>query len=682
MYRFLIAALFLFLAVPAFADDYLFSVGPEVEGVTVSGTLVGSGIKDPEVEALLAKNKELYAPDKWEGYVEFTGKPGTSRSIGQSDLLVPLWQDKNDMSFFNLRGMTENFDGGDFSIGFGHRHQFDDFIIGAYGYFDGSELEQGFYYHQWSTGIEVLGDEWDFRVNGYIADNDIKEIFAYTQDEAEVVLFKEDDIDKIRVDYSRFESWKHEKSSSGFDMEVGYKLPIFEDTRIYAGLYHFIGKQGFEDVTGPRIRIETRLYDLPYLGAGSRIMAGIETQSDDVRGGQTTGLVSLRVPFGVESKKPRSVLKGLDRRMMEPVIKNTNIITTQKEENHFRSASAEALDPYGKVYTEVMYADSSQTMEEIMADAKVKIDKGTPLVLIKQDELETPFEVSSAPIIAGATFAMAGTHLHVKYFNAFANTKKDVRFTPEGNKPVFEFTSALDSAIFLEAGSHINGFDIDASEHLNGFQITDSGEYHITGFTIQNAKKVSIKVNNKDAVVYLADGDMRASQKYGGIDIFAGKVYAEYLNIFDHTADRNLSTGAYVEGVDSYLEIKNSTIRNVGSGLYAGYGGTIIADNMLITKDISGGLSSRNGSYLKITNSTISYSWDWSAIVTQDSTMYLENVNIFGSPKGGVGVYDDGVATIVNSTITHNAIGVYTTSNGELIIINSDVSSNDRLNWP
>ncbi len=44
-------------------------------------------------------------PDKWEGYIEFTGKPGTTRFLGVSDLLVPLWQDKNDMSFLIVRAL-------------------------------------------------------------------------------------------------------------------------------------------------------------------------------------------------------------------------------------------------------------------------------------------------------------------------------------------------------------------------------------------------------------------------------------------------------------------------------------------------------------------------------------------------------------------------------------------------
>jgi len=46
------------------AGDYLFKVSENAEDVTVSGTIkAGEGIKDPLVEELLAKNKELYASD-------------------------------------------------------------------------------------------------------------------------------------------------------------------------------------------------------------------------------------------------------------------------------------------------------------------------------------------------------------------------------------------------------------------------------------------------------------------------------------------------------------------------------------------------------------------------------------------------------------------------------------------
>ena len=91
----------------------------------------------------------VVVPTKWEGYLEFMGRPGTTRNLGQMDLFVPLAQDKNDMSFFNLRGQTDlDSDNSEYNIGLGHRHMFDDWIIGGYGYYDQRKTESGYYFRR------------------------------------------------------------------------------------------------------------------------------------------------------------------------------------------------------------------------------------------------------------------------------------------------------------------------------------------------------------------------------------------------------------------------------------------------------------------------------------------------------------------------------------------------------
>ena len=67
---------------------------------------------------------------KWKGYLEFLGKPGTARTLGQPDLFLPLLQDVNDMTFLNIRGQLQfdNTDNSETNIGLGHRHMFTDWI--------------------------------------------------------------------------------------------------------------------------------------------------------------------------------------------------------------------------------------------------------------------------------------------------------------------------------------------------------------------------------------------------------------------------------------------------------------------------------------------------------------------------------------------------------------------------
>jgi len=228
---------------------------------------------------LLSSIASAEKPKKWEGYLEFTGKPGTTRSLGVSDLFVPLWQDRNDMTFLNVRGHVDfGSDANEYNIGFGHRHMFTDFILGAYGYYDKSKSDNGYKYEQWTFGAEMLGEKWDVRANYYMADENINEqkwdvvkITSSVSNTAQGQIKGGNVFVNHRQTTSTATSTDthtiRESSLSGIDGEVGYKIfpSLMEDARIYAGGYHFFGKNGFNSVTGPRLRLETRIHDLSSL---------------------------------------------------------------------------------------------------------------------------------------------------------------------------------------------------------------------------------------------------------------------------------------------------------------------------------------------------------------------------------------------------------------------------------
>lgn len=55
-----------------------------------------------------ANSKE--GSNKYPGYIDVTAKPGSQRSIGELNLLAPLYQDPGSITFINLRGQTDNND--------------------------------------------------------------------------------------------------------------------------------------------------------------------------------------------------------------------------------------------------------------------------------------------------------------------------------------------------------------------------------------------------------------------------------------------------------------------------------------------------------------------------------------------------------------------------------------------
>jgi len=618
-------------------------------------------------------------PDKWEGYIEFTGRPGTTRSLGVSDLLVPLWQDQNDMSFLNVRGLVGfDTDEHEVNIGLGHRHMFNDFILGGYAFYDKSESDLGFNYDQWTLGLEMLGEKWDIRMNGYIADENENEWGRITQSSSEVGISPDDQ--DIWVDYQQTLSYYKERSLSGFDGEVGYKLPVLDDTRVYAGGYHFIGEDGFESVSGPRVRLETRLYDLPYLGNGSRVMLGVESQYDDPRGSQTSGLLSIRIPFGVESKNQKAKLKGLDRRMMEPVVRDIDIVTTENNFVEKQTGQSEALNLEGLAYTKVM----RYTVEELgnlKADIELETGKGElPLVVIRTSDTQSTYQPNSEDYVGGATYAIAGKLLKVGYRNPFNKEISKSSFTPTGETPTLVFTRRILSAFELENDRvHINGWEIDATGYHFGVTLEESGTYFITNSTIKNATTAGLFIDGADTKLVLTDSSSSFNGNVNGtglgIRILNGaELIADNVEIM---GNQSLGVGASGEG--TIVSIKNSRINDnysFGLGMYDGVTATISEGTIIDGngENVDGGIDVRGDgntllTSLTIRDSIVSNNFEHGIKLRGHIKFTAENIDVFGNGKldalAGHGISAVGLegglipdVTISNSRLYDNDSGI------------------------
>src|SRR5690606_38194843 len=110
-----------------------------------------------------------------------------------------------------------------------------------------------------------------------------------------------------------------ERALPGADVELGYKFDLPDNWEVwaYGGGFHF-DADGYKNVSGPRGRLELTYNDLPYLGENSKFTVGVETQTDNVRGGQSWGIARLRIPlqsFGGKKSDARPALSPLDQRM-------------------------------------------------------------------------------------------------------------------------------------------------------------------------------------------------------------------------------------------------------------------------------------------------------------------------------------------------------------------------------
>ena len=579
----------------------------------------------------------LSSTGKWTGYLEFLGKPGTERSLGQPDLFLPLLQDVNDMTFFNLRGQLQfdNTDVHEYNIGLGHRHMFQEWILGGYGYFDHRNTPFNNVYNQFTGGLEALSVDWDFRVNGYLPENKTETITR----NANVGVIQPGDQINVKID-----GIVQEKALPGLDGEVGYLLPIpwkaytavFDETRVYAGGYHFLGEGQFESVTGTRGRVEWRAYDLPALGPGSRFMMGVEAQWDEPRGSQAFGLASLRIPFDVFSdKSTRKALTGLDRRMLQPVIRDVDIVTSEVE---VPAEITAALNQAGQAYTKVVEVDFTNE-----ADLQTVLDDPTnqeaPTLIIPKNNGGM---ISLSDTLAlNTNQTLGGAGLNVDYESAtlgFGTIGHSLDGAVEGFLASAGFGG--DRLIDMAPDTGLNGVTLNANENSpNALRVnTDGGDTAGTRYVANSHLKDST-------------GDVLLAQGSGAV-----------IRI-DHSrftgSSGSSANGSGVEAKDEgTIYISNSYIGdNGGHGLHADGDGTgtttIIADNMTIANNGNSGVDANGGggggAFVKLTNSLVTGGFRPIVVNGIGNKIFMDNVDVINNDDG-VNVWD-GELEIYNTRI-------------------------------
>ena len=107
--------------------------------------------------------------DKWQPFVDFDGRLGTKRHVGEVDLFVPLAQDDRTLVFGDLRSRLDNSDNIEGNFGLGLRRMVGDgWNLGGYGFYDRRHSEFGNDFNQVTLGVEALGTDFDVRANGYL----------------------------------------------------------------------------------------------------------------------------------------------------------------------------------------------------------------------------------------------------------------------------------------------------------------------------------------------------------------------------------------------------------------------------------------------------------------------------------------------------------------------------------
>ena len=251
---------------------------------------------------------------------------GVLRFLGQVDLFAPIMQDQTSLLYANLRGTftDDPIEEGNFGLGYrqivpgGFFGQ--DAIYGIYGFFDVRSSTFNNTFYQGTIGAELITENLEFRINGYLPDNNVHAIGGGGGNA--VALAGNNVV---------FAGGLAEQALPGFDVEAGIKIDFSDAAlRFNAGYFRFERDNILAE--GPRARVELE-FEEPFGWDGATLSVGGEIRNDQIRGTESYGIVRLRLPLdggsGASENKPQ--LSALEKLMTRRVFRDDDIITPAVE---------------------------------------------------------------------------------------------------------------------------------------------------------------------------------------------------------------------------------------------------------------------------------------------------------------------------------------------------------------
>ncbi|MEP1208588.1 MAG: inverse autotransporter beta domain-containing protein [Rhizobiaceae bacterium] len=565
------------------------------------------------------------SPPKWTGYIDVLGFPGADGTVQRTDLFAPLLQNPNTLSYLNLRSNVDEEGFLGFSAGFGLRHRADDWIIGAYGFYDNHESPDGNEYEQRSFGVEILQEHWDLRFNAYLPEDDV----ATDGRNARIEAVRLDD--QLFVEINNVQQ---EKAMKGFDVEFGGRLAstdnlfsghqnsLFKgsaDLWGHIGGYNYPDDDEFDGLLGVTGRLEVGFNDLAFAGAGSRLSLGVQGRHDEENGTDVSARMQLRLPLGIPvgltpdagivALADASTLDQLDRRMVTPVVRQHVTVA----ERTVPTELAPALNLDGVQYDEVVDVYSADELAAYLEDpdtTRLIYFHGDPDLAEERGDEEGPYIDMVHMHDTGAftlpeNFTLASTGFDVPFrFNSRYLGDGLSSWREEGARVGFH------GAIAMEAGTHLVGLVIDGTDIDNyPIHIVGTGNRYLNHviahrplFAEENGKH-NLYIQ-QGATVY-ADNYISWNSAWAGIRIEGGSsLYLTSSQVWDSRYH-----GIFVAKA-SYLNMYNVLSTGNSFGLSAS-GGVNPTDAARIDGNRFFSIDNRKsgiilwGAYLDLTNSVL-----------------------------------------------------------------------------
>ncbi|MCA9014982.1 MAG: right-handed parallel beta-helix repeat-containing protein [Planctomycetaceae bacterium] len=594
--------------------------------------------------------------DLYRAYFDFTGMAGGVNDVGQGLLFVPLAQDEENLFFADLRGNIFDNSAAEGNFGLAYRRMIDDqWIAGAYGFYDVRRSEYDNIFKQGSFGVELMSIEWDFRVNGYIPN------------------LKQKRVDSLSTAYLSGNNIVmragEERAYWGTDFEVGRLLKTFDNLNVdaelrgYVGGYYFDNSApGFKEIAGPRARVEFRMFDLPFLGNGSRVVLAGQFQHDDLHGSQGTGMLTVRVPLPGNGDSQK--LTRFQRRMVNPIVRDIDIVLNQARgpEEHTK------LQLTGQMLNDITIIDANTVNAEAVFNAA-----GADSVVL--------FDGSAGTITTGTGFVFNNGQLALaggKSVNVVGCNSGAVTSFSYGSQPTVIGGNPASDVFTLADNSSIVGMDIIGGKNgiygnnLSGFTIacntiTSAFEdgVHLDGNINGNITENTFTDNGLPT-----DNDGLEIENFNGGSISGnisrGNKYGYYfVNVNGGTISNNLAEHNIYDGFDFEFFNGGTFTQNISQ--HNGEDGYFFLDGTL-----SGGVFSNN---IARHNGNFGFNMDEMSGGTFSGNRADDNayagIAFFGDITGG---------TISNNVALRNDDGLYFEGNVTGGIFSGNIANENRYN--
>jgi len=486
-----------------------------------------------------AEDGKYYTPT-----LDIIAKPGTERSLGVLNMMVPLSQTKDNMLFLDLRTVLDNRDNSEGNVGIGYRKVVnvggDDYLWGGYGFYDRRRSEYDNYFSQMTLGTELLGTQWRGRFNYYEPFDDQEQIAI---DGESFGTFTTDGF--VSVDPNT----TVEGALRGVDLELGKKMPFGQDTWAHAGVYHF-GIGNSVNLNGGRFRAHTDLTD--------RVRIGIENSYDNIRGANHFAEIRYRLPLWQSDQTRERMLAAkntVHHYMMEPIVRDIDIVANNRRLRKALAKSGGSNERYYFVDNSVATSGNGTPNRPFKTLAEAEAAVGADNTIVVRQGDGTTANMDGGITIDKDNVRLLGTGIKIR-------TREGVRIETANGAPSITNTSG-DAVYVMADGVEVAGFYIDApaADGVFVFNYTDAN-IHDNEIVGAGNNGINLAYTNADNFTATVSDNILTANDRKGIYVRSYNGADVVMRVEDNIANSNVQEGIRYETAGTGASLNVTSPRN------------------------------------------------------------------------------------------------------------------------